>query len=234
MKTYRARSGPFSERPYYKDQEIEDTCLDELRTAGLLPSSPSPIRIERFIEKRFGVTPTYEDLAEGVLGFTKFGPKGVQEIIVARSLDQDGGKAADRRIRSTLAHEAGHGLLHAHLFLSITKEYSLFGDFSDPNAPKVLCRDIAGTAQQPGYDGRWWEYHANRAIAGFLLPKPLVHVAVEPFLVKRGMLGMGLLESASRERAVAFVAETFDVNPVVARIRLQQMYPIENEQQLTL
>lgn len=234
MKSYRTRSGPFTERPYYKDTEIEDTCLDELRAVGLYPDTPGPIRIDRFIEKRFGVSPTYEDLADGILGLTKFGPKGVQEVIVARSLDEDGGKPAERRIHTTLAHEAGHGLLHAHLFLSVSKEHSLFGDFTDPSAPKVLCRDVAGTAQRAGYDGRWWEYHANRAIGAFLLPRPLVQIVLEPLLVKRGMLGAGILESARRGDAMSLLTETFDVNPIVSRIRLEEMYPAANEYQLTL
>src|SRR3989441_11554119 len=64
----------------------------------------------------FRSTPTYEDLDKGVLGFTQFGRTGVQAIVVARALDEDGTRPAERRIRTTLAHEAGHGLLHAHLF----------------------------------------------------------------------------------------------------------------------
>jgi hypothetical protein len=235
MKTYRTRSGPFTERPYYKDQEIEGICLDELRAAGLYPATPAPIRIDRFIEKRFGVSPTYEDLGDGILGLTKFGSKGVQEVIVARSLDEDGGKPAERRIRTTLAHEAGHGLLHAHVFLSMSKEQSLFGDYTDPKAPKVLCRDVTGTtALRPGYDGRWWEYHANRAIGAFLLPRPLVYMALEPLMVKRGALGMSVLESAKRGEAVAVLTEVFDVNPAVAKIRLEDVYPAADENQLTL
>ncbi len=131
MKTFRSKTGPFKERPYYTNEDIENICHDELRAVDLYPLSPSPIRIDRFVEKRFVVTVVYEELADGVLGFTKFGPKGVQGIVVARSLD-DGGIPSERRIRTTLAHEAGHGLLHAHLFLSVREEDSLFGDFSDP------------------------------------------------------------------------------------------------------
>src|SRR5437660_1022719 len=142
MKTFRSKKGPFAKQPYYTDAEIETTCLDELRKVGLLPAQPEPTRIDRFIEKRFGVTPSYEDLGEGILGFTKFGPKGVQEVIVARALEDEGTKPAERRIRSTLAHEAGHGLLHAHLFVLERQTEPLFGDFSDPSAPTVLCRDI--------------------------------------------------------------------------------------------
>lgn len=57
------------------------------------PSTPGPIRIDRFIEKRFNVVHSYEDLGEGILGLTKFGPSGVKAIMVARSLEEDGSLA---------------------------------------------------------------------------------------------------------------------------------------------
>jgi len=227
MKALRTTSGPFPVRPYYKEQEIEDICTDELRAVGLYPVTPGPIRIDRFVEKRFGVTTTYEDLGEGVLGLTKFGPTGVQAIVVARFLDEEGTGSAERRIRTTMAHEAGHGLLHAHLFLSMRKEASLFADFSDPNSPKVLCR-------RKGYDGRWWEYQANRVIGGLLMPRLLVQLALDALLESSGSLGGRVLVSVRREEGVKLLADTFDVNPVVARIRLDEVFPASSEGQLRL
>ena len=117
----------------------------------------------------------------------------------------------------------------------MSKEQSLFGDFTDPKAPKVLCRDVTGTTVlRPGYDGRWWEYQANRAIGAFLLPRPLVYIAIESLVVKRGALGTSVLESDRRGEAIALLTETFDVNPIVAKIRLEDVYPAANEDQLTL
>jgi hypothetical protein len=236
MRSYRSKSAPFAERPFYRDEEIEIVCTDELRAAGLFPSNPSPIRIDRFLEKRFGVVPEYEDLPDGILGLTKFGAKGVQGIIVARKLDEEGTTAAERRMRTTLAHEAGHGLLHAHLFAMATKEQSLFGDFTDPKGPRVLCRDVpnASAVYKSRYDGRWWEFQANRVIGGLLLPKQLVHVALESLLETAGQLGSKILRNGDREPGVKLLAETFDVNPVVARIRLQELYPASDEAQLRL
>jgi hypothetical protein len=227
MKNFRAKSGPFRERPYYELREIERICEEALSQVGLLPSDPSPVRIDRFVEKHFRVTPAYEDLDEGVLGFTQFGLKGVQAIVVARALDEDGTRPAERRIRTTLAHESGHGLLHAHLFVLGQESKPLFGDFTKPNSPKVLCRDIpnASAAQLSGYDKRWWEYQANRAIGALLLPRTLVEKAVDPLLSSSGLLGSKTLDSSHLDPATKLIADTFDVNPIVARIRLQEMYP---------
>jgi hypothetical protein len=238
MRTYRSKTGPFAEQPFYALAEIESICTDELQKLNLYPSDPAPVRIDRFIEKRFGIQPTYEDLPKGVLGFTRFGPKGVEEIVVARSLDEDGTRPAERRLRTTLAHEGGHGLLHAHLFILVSRPDSLFGDGLAADAPKILCREggVSGvgdaTEKKPQY--RWWEFQANQAIGGLLLPKSVVDKALVPLLVAQGGLGLPSLPADRRERAIRLLADTFDVNPVVARIRLESLYPTSADRQLTL
>src|SRR6266849_9353907 len=125
--------------------------LDELQKINLYPAVPSPVRIDRFVEKRFGVVPTYEDLPSGLLGFTRFGSKGVEEIVVAKALDHEGTQPAERRLRTTLAHEGGHGLLHAHLFVLGSRPDSLFGDGLAHDAQKILCREggVSGVGGAP-------------------------------------------------------------------------------------
>jgi hypothetical protein len=236
MKIFRTTAGPFAERPYYDLDEIERTCSSELREAGLYPNSPQPIRIDRFVERRFGVTPEYEDLAPGVLGWTKFGPKGVEAIVVARALSEEQSRVAERRISTTLAHEAGHGLLHAHLFVLGAETLSLFGRDGDVEPQRILCREESGTktASPPSYSGQWWEFQANQAMGALLLPKRLVEVALAEFLAPQGTLGERILLEVHREDAARLLTETFDVNPVVARIRLANLYPQGRLDQLTL
>jgi hypothetical protein len=235
MRTFRSRSGPFQKRPHYGLNEIEKMCIDELDAVGLLPTSPEPVRIDRFVEKRFKPH-EYADLPNGVLGYTKFGPSGVEAIVIAKLLD-DGrsGISDERRVRTTLAHEAGHGLLHAHLFASGLKPTSLFGD--GDNKPEILCRDIPhGHAhkEKRGYDGRWWEFQANKAIGGLLMPRRLVEIATEKFTVETGLLGTRRLAPDKRESAAWSLADVFDVNPIVARFRLDELFPVADEDQLSL
>jgi hypothetical protein len=236
MSAYRTKSGSFNKRPYYRDADLENICGDELRKLNLYPQAPSPVRIDRFVEKRFSITPEYADLPEGILGMTKFGETGVQGMTIARSLDEEGTVAAQRRIRTTLAHEAGHGLLHADLFGAATQEGSLFGDFSDPLEPKVLCRDVPSVSGsfRPGYDGRWWEFQANRTIGPLLMPLALVQLALTPLLEAVGSLGGTVLQEARREEAIRMLSQTFDVNPIVAKIRIQELYRVGDEAQLRL
>lgn len=236
MKNFVANSGLFVERPFFKPEDFERICHDELKQQGLLPPEPAPVRIDRFVEKRFRVQPSYENLPVGLLGFTLFGPEGVEEIVVSKALDEEGTQSAERRLRTTLAHESGHGLLHAHLFASGTRPDSLFGDAIDDRAPKILCRPggIVGseTTRKPRY--QWWEYQANQAMGALLLPKSLVQTALASVLVPQGVLGMPVLPENQRDVASRLLADTFDVNPVVARLRLQGLFPAVAEGQLTL
>ena len=238
MRTYRSTTGPFPERPFYTVEEVEQTCADELRKVGLFPQEPEPIRIDRFIEKRFEVNPKYEDLPEGLLGCTKFGPKGVQEIIVSRSLAEENNKVSERRANTTLAHESGHGLLHAHLFVVEQQPRSLFGESLDPNEPKILCRKdtIEGIQDSKRFNRPvpWWEYQANLAIGGLLIPRQLVMITLEPYLMEKGRLGNKILDPAQKEMATRELVDVFDVNPIVARIRIEKIFPSAQEQQLTL
>ncbi len=232
MKTFRTKSGPFAQRPHFEPSEINRICDDELRKAGLYPASPQAIRIDRFIEKRFGVSHDYQELPEGVLGYTRFTKAGVEAIIISAALEAEKGKVAERRVRTTLAHEAGHGLLHAHLFALDDQPGQLFD--ADSHADhKILCRDVKeGEVQKRSYDGRWWEYQANRAMGGLLCPKGLVHDALKPYMRPIGSLGASVLDENRREDAIRNIAEAFEVNPVVARIRINEMFPPETGQLL--
>jgi hypothetical protein len=88
-------------------------------------------------------------------------------------------------------------------------------------------------AHESRYDGRWWEFQANRAIGGLLMPRGLVIKAVAPFCEECGGLGLPVLKD-QRERAARELAEIFDVNPVVSRIRLDDLFSRAKDAQLTL
>ena len=241
MRMLRTQSGPFVERPYYEDSEIESIAIDELSKIGLLPATPQPIRVDRFIEKRYGIVPRYEDVPDSILGFTRFGPKGPVKVVVSRSLSEEGTRVAERRMNSTLAHEAGHILLHGHLFALERRAgaRSLFGDDLDEKKQTILCRPSTvadspeGTGKQ-GYDGRWWEFQANKVIGVLLLPRKLVYEALDPILESRGLLATRALVDSRREEAAHLLADAFDVNPVVARIRVEELFPKSANCQLTL
>ena len=233
MRTFRTSTGPFSERPFYSDEEIERICSDALAEAGFLPKAPGKVRIERFIEKRFNVRVIFEELDAGVLGFTEFGPKGVESVHVAEP--DEATVASDRRVNSTLAHEAGHGLLHTHLFQPEFDHKRLFASDPDVAPNRVLCRDDEQPVRSRprAYDGRWWEFQANRTIGALLMPKQVFLDFMAPFLERRGTFGLAALPDSLREVAIQAAADVFDVNPAAARVRLDGLFPRAGNQ-LTL
>ena len=230
MRSYRPKTGPFLEGVYYKEEEFNELATDELHAAGLLPLAPEPIWVGYFIEERFGLFPDYEDLPSGVLGYTRFGPNGADRLVVSRSLTKEPGRAAERLVTSTLAHEAGHMLLHSHLFALKLRNGTrpMFEDGLDFDGQSVQCvgdpRVSSSASTGLPYDGSWWEYQANRMIGALLLPKTLVSLAIERFLSAPGGLGSRTLRDGNRDAAARQVAETFDVNPAVARIRINGLF----------
>ena len=130
------------------------------------------------------------------------------------------------------------GLLHAHLFVLGPRPDSLFGEGLAADAPKILCREggVSGVGhaenKRPPY--RWWEFQANLAMGALLLPKALVGKALEPVLTVQGTFGQPILPGERRKDAIQLLADIFDVNPIVARIRLDGLYPPSTDRQLTL
>ena len=237
MRKYPAKSGPFEEALYFEQEEIEAVCETALKSVGLYPDIPSPIRIERFLEKKFGLSPEYEDLPDGILGYTKFGPSGPEKVVLAAFLSStEEDKISERRIATTIAHEAGHILFHAELFKRHFQRSSPTPFFMDlepqPDGTRaVLCRDIPdASGKSSNYSGRWWEHQANKAIGALLMPFGLLEKTVAPFFEatkrQRTFSETPYLELKKREAAILRLAEFFDVNPVVAKIRLAEIYPV--------
>ena len=232
MKTFRTNGGPFGERPFFEEEEMESIARDALRSVSLLPDTPAPVRIDRFIEKLFGVVPSYDDIGQGILGYTKFGANGAREVVISRALSEEGLPPAERRERSTLAHEAGHILLHSHLFAlqPSARSRPLFEDDVNLMQKTVLCRD---QESRSAYDGRWWEYQANQMIGLLLLPRALVFDALDDLTVTSA-LGIRSLDTGEREVAARRLADVFDVNAAVSRRRIERLFRSSSAAQLTL
>jgi hypothetical protein len=133
----------------------------------------------------------------------------VEAILVSRDLEEQSTTPVRRRVRSTVAHEAGHGLLHGSLFI----------DSPDLGASqrRILCRseDILGEAQR-SYGGRWWEFQANQAIGSLLLPRPLMNAFLNQSGIELDTSGSRILTPAQCESLAKKAAVIFDVNPIVA------------------
>jgi len=224
MKKTPTSDGPFPTRLYFSDDEIEQICSDALAETNLLPTKPERIRIDRFIEKKFRVQIIYEDLDKSVLGFTEFDPKGVKAVHIAEPTG-DLYVQQDRRINSTLAHEAGHGLMHAQLFVEHFANHTSFQDHPYVTETLILCREEPpNVVSQKEYKGYWWEFQANRAIGALLIPKQLLPIFLEPFHIKFGTTKLSALPAKAQREVVEAASNVFDVNQMVVRVRLNLPY----------
>lgn len=231
MRTRRSTSSPFGTVLYLKRDEIDEMCETALREAKFLPDKPAAIEIDQFIETYFKCHLDFgTDLGADVMGFTFFSPKGAPMVVGVAPALCDGDKVNDRRVRTTLAHEGGHCLMHPILFMPDIDNSSLFGTNVDVQNRRILCRK-QDFESRSGYDGRWWEVQANCAIGGFLLPKRLFRSACENYLEPVGSLGLKEIPAAKREIAARELAEIFDVNPKVIAIRLDNLFPAVSRQQ---
>ncbi len=230
MRCSPAPGEPFGIRLWFEPGEIGSICQDALYAAGRMPETVGPVEIDLFIEQYFSVPIEYADLGRGIVGCTAFDGEGRVRRICASTAhyEIDDEKVAERWVRATLAHEAGHGLLHGAIFANVSSEEQVADTNYDFREQRVMCREDDMRGSRNGYDGRWWEWQANRAIGGLLMPLDLVNrwLAKEGLVtltdtgaVAAGALLDGEIAVGARKEIRSAMAETFDVNDAVVAIR---------------
>jgi len=116
-------------------------------------------------------------LGKNVLGFTEFGPRGVEAVPYIGEPPGDLIVQEERRVNSTLAHEAGHGLMHAQLFVEHFANQTPIEGHPNVTETRIRCREERpNTVRQKEYEGDRWEFQANRAIGALLMPKQLLPI----------------------------------------------------------
>lgn len=221
MKEYRSPDG--EKRLWFEDDEIEQIMEDELRRAGLLPTTSNCIvDLEALIEDHLTVPfDQHADLPPDVLGLTEFHPHKRPTVRINKDLT---GTAMDSdwvppgiagRWRATVAHEAGHVILHRILFDEPLNQESLFrGDVATaakPTLQRCLKRDL--THRVGNYD--WREVQANRGMAALLMPRKMFAK-----IARSTLTGTSTAEIREASRTLA---ATFGVSGQAASIRLEAL-----------
>jgi hypothetical protein len=210
------RGGRLPYRLWYEEPEIESITARELALAGhpALEGGPA-IDVDALLELHMGVVPEYTWMPRGVLGATEFTARGEVRLQVSAELSLRAGRdpAAEKLLRSTLAHEAAHILLHRVLFLKESGD--IFGGLASRSE---LCRSVG--VPQPGYQGEWWEWQANRGMSALLLPR----AALRAWIAGRERSAPGERVPARREAAAA----AFAVSAEAVRRRLAQLRALDS------
>jgi hypothetical protein len=205
-------------RVYYEEADIDSMMEDELLRAGRRHKDRgTPVDVDAFIENHLHISPEYVTLPDGVQGASQFSPNGKVAMKICAELSEKaaaGEPGSNHLIRTTLAHEAAHVLMHRQLFLKQSE--SLFGGEA---SNQTLCRDVRPVS---GYTGEWWEWQANRGMGALLLPRREVLPFVNSHMTARD-------DSVVRE-----VAERFEVSTQVVQYRFVQLGAPANTAQMTM
>ena len=227
MKDSPSKSPPFLRRRWFEEHEFDDIAKEALKRHGLLPKEPAPIEIELFVDMEFGFSYEFLDLGEECLGLIYIGEKGPEKLFIHTKLDAPEDPVVNRRCRSTLAHECGHGLLHTDLFIELWEHKKRTNSFEDSRRLitwRERGENIEGNLTKTS--PQWWEYQADRMISALLLPLNPLRAALrgwghDPMEMKTN--------GAWQDPALhAMVRDTFDVSLIVARIRLERLYGRES------
>ncbi len=230
--------GIFLKTEFIPDKRIERMALEQLEAVGLLPDEPGPVAIDQFCDRKWGRPEDYEDLPRGVMGCAAFTLAGFDHIVISAELDRDLSPTGRRRVRSTIAHEIGHGFLHEKLFIEKMmfdqNQGLLFGEMERrPKTAKemrVVCRD--GDIFGGAFHSPWYEVQANKFMAASLMPKPLFLRVVEPFLLEYDPASTSPTQRMRYYGKIEEVSDTFNVSREMARIAVERYMAKERPQRL--
>jgi hypothetical protein len=225
MRQYRGPNG--EDRIWFEPSEIEQMMESELRKALLMPTEAAPVvKLEAFVERHLKATlDQYADLDPKLLGVTEFfegkQPRiSLNKDLTGSALDEDESPPGVLgRWRATLAHEAGHVLLHRSLFEFAVGNMNLFDRAPSDGArgrqlQRCLKRDVTHSG---GAD--WREVQANQAMAALLMPKSFFQRLARRH-IERLFPGSDTIPAGREDRVAGVLAPLLEVSKQAARIRL--------------
>lgn len=239
MRMIQDKTGRFRQRPHYQPSELDRECesivtkfLQTRYGAARFPISTDDLSL--MIEKETEDLDHYADLNEygpGVEGLTMFEP-GARPIVKIANFLADGNR--ENRRRTTLTHEFGHVVFHAHLFDSQGQTDDLFGQkdaaASELERVQVCKRDTMVDAAPVD----WMEWQAGHVCGAILMPATAVRAVI------RDKFSLEIAGGRTKDGKVvrAMIEELqarFQVSEQAARVRLLRLgilHDVANAQQL--
>ena len=231
MKEYRSAAG--ERRLWFEEDEIEWIMEDELRKASLFPCLADPVvDMESLLEIHLGVKlDVHAVLDEDVLGVTEFlGGKrplvSINKDLTSRAETEEAPSGILGRWRATMAHEAGHVVLHRALVEVPFEQGSFFAAAAkEPGSSLFRCLKRDVSFGRGNYD--WKEVQANRGMAALLMPAKVFRELVLDILKtdRSGDLCVQIPETGSTEfsNLLLDLSKRCEVSQEAARIRLESI-----------
>ena len=231
MKEYRSATG--ERRLWFDEDEIEWMMEDELRKASLFPCLADPVvDLESLLEIHLGVKlDVHAVLEDDVLGLTQFlgGKKPLVSInkdLTSRAETEEAPSGILGRWRATMAHEAGHVVLHRALVEVPFEQGSFFSEITkEPGSSLFRCLKRDVSFRRGNYD--WKEVQANRGMAALLMPAKVFGELVLDIVKadKSDDLCLKMPEAGSTEFSdlLLDLSKRCEVSQEAARIRLESL-----------
>lgn len=215
-------------RPHYTQEELDEisenavtSYLTDKHGNALFPVSTDDLA--SLIEVHAEDLDLYADLSQlgsDVEGVTLFNPDGKPSIRIAARLSE---AKRENRLRTTLAHELGHALLHNILFKRCTGP-GLFDDEEVEIDRVQACKE--GNMLNAGQSD-WMEWQAGYVSGAILMPATHVRLVIAhrfPNYIRGGLAACGdLFEAMVQE-----VQSAFQVSSEAARARLLKLQVVRD------
>jgi len=216
------RTGRFRCRPYYQPDEIDALCEDRIERFlrarhGMVQYPVSTDDLTLLIEQEASDLDLYADLSDldagrHVEGVTTFYWHRRPTVRIAQTLSLDAHR--EPRLRTTLAHELGHVLLHDFAHHDACDGLPPM-DESDAEGPAIY----SPTMVAPGRVD-WMEWQASYASGALLMPCTAVQQALVP---STGHHDTSSPMAGGLGRAIDIVQGRFMVSDAAALVRLRQL-----------
>jgi Zn-dependent peptidase ImmA (M78 family) len=215
-------TGRFPQRPHWELEELEKLC--EERTLPFLTAryGQAPARLPTdaltvLIEDQAEVLDLDADLIsederEEIHGVTTFKAGERPTVEINRHLRRTLQRI--NRLRTTLAHEYGHLLLHAWLY------EHFHGRVGNPAPLRCYSRTVEGNID---WLIDWMEWQAGYLCGALLMPRWRVDLLINAFAREIGIAGPLKRDSIEGGRLIERVTDLFDVSREAARVRLLKL-----------
>lgn len=208
----------FPERPHYEPKELEmqfeRLVIDFLRTKyGKVEFPFKTDDITLLIERDVLDLDQYADLTpygDDVEGMTQFKRDAKPDVFISKNVHRH-----ENRLRTTLAHEYGHVILHSYLFKLGQRRLRLG---LNQSASAIYCKrgTMLGAKKVD-----WMEWQAGFASGVVLMPKTYVHTVVAPIRQRLGVFGAAEQGTDAGHLMIRAVMNSFMVSREAAIVRLK-------------
>jgi hypothetical protein len=214
-------SGWRIEPPFYSREYLEEVCertLTEfcMETYGQeLTPLPTDV-LTQLLDRYTSTLNLYAELDDGINGVTTmFASERLPRVDIAAELSRQWFR--ENRLRTTLAHELAHIILHSPLWRAQCMAVGQKGEALIAQA----CRRETVEDNAPRSDRIEWQ--AGYICGALLMPKRRIDLLVGRFLSTRSNSPTLLVGSADAEELVERVTIGFRVSRLAARVRLGRL-----------